>query len=155
MITFQYFTNHHIKQTSKPTQLFRLLLIFILLLSPLSAQNAFTAEDLLNLEYISGPVISPDGQWIAYTKVIPRKACDDPGKAYRELHLLSVKTGENHPYITGKVSIYDIAWKPDGSEISFTTSRGEKSKSQVWSIPTNGGEARQITDSPTSVESFK
>ncbi|MFZ0389776.1 MAG: S9 family peptidase [Calditrichia bacterium] len=136
-------------------RLFLLVLpLFLGMLQPLPAQNVFTAEDLLKMKYVSDSQISPDGQWIAYTQRVPRKASDKPGGAYYELHLISTKTGKKRPFITGEVSVRDVKWRPDGSAVSFRMSRGDKAKTQVWLIPTDGGEAHPVTDSPTSVLAY-
>ncbi|NIR49727.1 S9 family peptidase, partial [candidate division KSB1 bacterium] len=119
------------------------------------ASEVFTLDDLLKLKYVTSAKISPDGERIAYTVRVPRKADDEPGPAYSELHLVSVKTKQSRPFITGKVDVRSIAWRPDGSAIAFLTRRGEKAKKQVWVIPVDGGESRQVTHSETNVLSFK
>ena len=132
-------------------------LVVLLVLVPLTAQgqNVFTAEDLLNMKYVTSAEISPDGKWIAYTVRVPRKATDKPGGAYSELHVLSTETGASRPFITGKVNVSGPQWRPDGSAIAFRMRRGEKAKTQVWMIPVDGGESRQLTHSETGVSSFK
>ena len=115
----------------------------------------FSPRDLLSTRYVTGAVISPGGEWIAYTLRVPRKANEKPGGPYYELYLASVKTGEIRPFITGKVSIGSVQWKPDGSAVSFTARRDGSKGSQVWLIPVDGGEARQVTRSETSVLSYR
>ncbi|GAB4340382.1 MAG: S9 family peptidase [Calditrichia bacterium] len=133
-----------------------LLLIFAQLL-PASQKSPqpFTAEDLLKIEQATAAKISPDGKWIAFTKRVPRKANEKPGGAYSELYVVNTTNKEIRPFITGKVSVYAIDWRPDGKSISFLTRRGEKAKTQVWEIPVDGGEARQLTHSPTSVRTYR
>lgn len=111
-------------------------------------------EENLGIRRIAEARISPDEKWIAYTIFVPRTPGDGPGGSYRELHVLSMETGESRPFIAGKVSAGSIQWTPDGSAISFLTRRGG-SESQVWTIALSGGEARQITQSPTSVSSYR
>lgn len=121
----------------------------------LQAENIFTAEDLMRIREVSEVSISPDGKRIAYTVNVPRKADDKPGSAYRELYVISSKTGEIQPYITGKERIRSISWSPDGSYISFLSNRHINTVTQVWAIPAEGGEARQVTDFPTSVKDYR
>ena len=118
------------------------------------AKEPFTPKDLLNLKSVAEVAISPDGGQIAYTVKVTRAADDKPGHAYRELYLVSVKSGETRAFITGKVEVSKIAWRPDGSAISFLTKRNDD-PTQVWMIPVNGGEAVKITDSETSVSEYR
>ncbi len=120
-----------------------------------SAQEVFSADDLFNLEYATSVRISPDGKWIAYTLSIPRAIDDEPGGRYAELHVVSTKTGESQPFITGKVNVSSVRWSPDGEAISFLMTRGEKAKRQVWTIRLDGGEAVQATQSKSGVITYR
>ncbi|HSG27902.1 MAG TPA: hypothetical protein VLA34_05430, partial [Candidatus Krumholzibacterium sp.] len=78
-----------------------------------SASETVTPEDMLSVRYCSDATICPCGEWVAYLVSIPREAGDDPGSAYSELHLVSVKTGEHRPFITGRVNISSPRFSPD------------------------------------------
>jgi len=117
--------------------------------------DVFSPGDVLKLKTCTAAEISPDGKWVAYTVRVPRTADEEPGDAYSELYLVSAETGEIKPFITGKMNISSPRWSPDGSHIAFTTSRGEKAKTQVWVIPADGGEAWQVTNSETGVSTFR
>jgi len=135
-----------------------LIFLFIILLTlseKLFSSDLITPSDILKLKTCSEARISPDGRWIAYTVSIPRCACDEPGEAYKELHLASSETAEIRSFITGKVNVSSPRWKPDGSEISFLCKRGSNKAAQIWSISINGGEAVQLSRSKTSVKEFR
>lgn len=117
--------------------------------------GVFTARDLLNTRTVRSASISPDGQWIAYTVNRQRCVKDEAGADYRELFLVSTRSGSIKPFITGKVSIGSLNWSPDSSRLAFLTKRGEKAKTQVWTIPVDGGEAVQLTHCKTSISSFQ
>jgi dipeptidyl aminopeptidase/acylaminoacyl peptidase len=119
------------------------------------AQEVFTAEDVLNLEYATSARISPDGKWVAYTVSVPRGIDAKPGGRYTELYLVSTGNGEIRPFITGKVNVSGVRWTPDGQAISFLMTRGEKAKRQVWAIRVDGGEAIQTTKCKSSVGAFR
>lgn len=144
-------------KTNSVKHLFNIyLLIPILFLNTfIYAQKPLSPNELLNLKSCSGAQISPNGKWIAYSVLIPRKADDKPGKAYNELFLKTYEGDKTIPFITGEVKISSIGWKPDGSVISFLMERGDSTKTQVWGISINGGEAYQITDSETEVFNYK
>lgn len=133
---------------------------FILLFLVFAAANLFAADafmpiDVLSTQYCSSAEISPDGAWIAYTVRAPRTATEDPGGAYSELYLISVKTGEIFPYITGKVNVSQVQWHPTGEKISFVARRADNKRSQVWLISTSGGEATQVTDFESGIYSYR
>jgi dipeptidyl aminopeptidase/acylaminoacyl peptidase len=119
------------------------------------AGEVFTDRDVLQTQTCKDAQISPDGQWIAYTVEKLRAPNDKPGNNYNELYVISTQSKKIIPFITGEVSISKIRWSPDSSRLAFLTNRGEKAKTQVWMIPVDGGEARQITDSETNVNDFQ
>ena len=123
--------------------------------APTFAADPLTPQDILGLKTISAAEISPDGSWIACTIRVPRVPGDKPGGDYQELHVVSTKTGEIKPFITGKVSIRSPRWSPDGLRIAFLQKKGDTDKTQVWTIPVDGGEACQSTRAETDVISFR
>lgn len=118
------------------------------------AKEAFTAKDLLNVKRVAEAAISPNGGQIAYTVNVTRASNDNAGHARRELYVVSVNSGETRAFITGKVNVGKIAWRPDGAAISFLSKRDED-PTQVWMIPANGGEAVKITNSETGVSEYR
>jgi len=120
-----------------------------------SLPSPLTEKDILQIKSVRQVAIRPDGKWIAFTLSVPRKADEEPGGAYSELYVASVKNGEIRPFITGKVNISSPRWSPDGSAIAFLTRRGKGAKTQVWIIPFDGGESRQVTHAPSGVLFFR
>jgi dipeptidyl aminopeptidase/acylaminoacyl peptidase len=134
---------------------FLVVVILFINLTAVQSEDLFTARDLLKIKQVREAVLSPDGKYIAYSLSIPRKATDKPGSAYSEFYVFDIVSEKSRPFITGKVSISALQWKPDGSVISFKMLRGERAKTQVWAIPLGGGEAKVITESNTGVMSFQ
>ena len=132
------------------------LLITIALLSTPApaAGDVFSPEDALSYKRCYEAAVSPDGRWIAYTVAVQRKADEKAGGAYLELYLVSTKTGEIRPFITGEAGVRTIRWSPDGMRLAFRMSRGKKAKTQVWMIPVDGGEAVRVTSSKSGVSNF-
>ncbi len=131
------------------------LWLFLVVCQSAPAADSLSANELLALKRVTATAVSPDGEWVAYTVDVPRRLDDDPGPAYSELHVYSVKGRSSRPFITGKQRVLSPLWRPDGSAIAFLTRRGEKAQTQVWMIPHTGGESTQLTDAPEGVLAFR
>lgn len=132
-----------------------ILIILMPLLSAASDLPGLTPGQLLKIKSCSQVKISPDGKWIAYTVSIPRKAADKPGSSFEELYIYSINSGKTKLFIGNDKRVSSIQWKPDSSAITFLSKRGDKAKTQVWSIPLNGGEAIQVTHCKTNVLGYR
>jgi dipeptidyl aminopeptidase/acylaminoacyl peptidase len=132
----------------------KILLFIIIPLVFLRAADVLSPKDVLMMKHVSSAVISPKGDWIAYTVSVPREAADKAGPSYNELYIVSTHTKEVRPFITGKENVFAVAWKPDESALAFIMARGENAVAQVWSIATGGGEAVQLTRAETGVGAF-
>ena len=101
-------------------------------------------DDLAKLQRVSGPVVSPDGEWVIYT-VGQVDTKDDKGQS----HLWMVKwDGSVHLQLTyGKEGASSPKFSPDGRYVSFMSSRpGTVKGDQVWVMDRRGGEAEQLTN---------
>src|SRR5213080_1950292 len=122
---------------------------------PSSLRN-ITIEDLYLLKPVSKPRISPDGQRIAFVIT----TIDERKHEYRSsIWMIPTEDGEAKRFTFGPANTYSPSWSPDGRWLAFVSEReGEpaskdekeqkklgKGKSQIWLIPTDGGEARQLT----------
>ncbi len=132
-----------------------LLLSLLFVSQTVYAQSGLTPQEYLKLKSVSGATTSPDGNFIAYTISVRRPATEKPGYAYNELWVYDVKAKKPRPFITGKVTIRGVAWKPDGSGISFLSRRNGNRYTQIYSIALDGGEAQALTDFDYSVSSYQ
>ena len=130
--------------------LVRLEVILYMLLAACGAALAkrpITFEDLMKIQRISSPQVSPDGRWVAYVQVsVDLEANKKPGHIW----LVPSAGGEPRQLTRGEGSDSRPSWSPDGQSIAFISTRG--GKSQVWIIPANGGEARQLTNLATEAD---
>jgi dipeptidyl aminopeptidase/acylaminoacyl peptidase len=115
-----------------------------------------TVEDLYQFKQVSRPCISPAGQRVAFvvTTIDERKQ-----EYHSSIWIASADGGEAKRFTFGASNAHSPKWSPDGKWLAFVTDReGEpvgkeqaeqkkqrKAKSQIWLIPTDGGEARQLT----------
>jgi dipeptidyl aminopeptidase/acylaminoacyl peptidase len=118
-----------------------------------SAQSArpMGLVDLLNIPRLGDPQISPDGSDVLFTR------SDADWKSGRRMtHIWRVRSAGagNHDPIqitSGAESESTPRWSPDGKTIAFVAKRGDNEFSQIYLLPVDGGEARQLTSHSSNV----
>ena len=123
------------------------ILSFAALPSLAQPRRALTFDDLMKIQRISDPQVSPDGKWIAYVVSTPDL---DANKMVSHIWRLSLAGGEPRQLTRGESSDSRPRWSPDSKSIAFISSRA--GASQVWIIPADGGEARQLTHLATEAD---
>ncbi len=128
--------------------------LYILILISLSVNVAsspgrthpFSVHDMLAMDRLSDPQVSPDGKRIVF---VLRKTDLEANKGRTDLWLVGVDdTGFRHltSHLEGD---FNPRWAADGESIWFLSSRS--GSSQVWRIRIDGGEAEQVTKEPLDV----
>lgn len=127
-------------------KLLKSLIIVSIFISVANAKQPLTLEDIAKTSQVNTATISPDGNWIAYTKSKPRTPyVDDDGRAWSELYIVATQNPKlNKPFITGKVGIGNISWGKKSKKIYFTTKRNDDKKPSLYAIPVDGGEAQKV-----------
>lgn len=125
-----------------------------LLLPPLAAEQPFTPQDLVALNRVSDPQVSPDGRSVIYT-VRETDLAADRGRT--DLWLLDLTAAQQGPATARRLTQHPAGdshprWAPDGTGVYFLSSRG--GSSQVWYLPLAGGEAQAVTELELDVGSF-
>ena len=112
-----------------------------------NAKRPITFDDMMKVQRISDPRVSPDGRWVAYVQ----GAVDfGANKVVNHIWLIGTGGGEPRQLTNGEGSDTRPRWSPNGDSIAFISTRG--GKSQVWIIPVHGGEARQLTSLSTEAD---
>jgi dipeptidyl aminopeptidase/acylaminoacyl peptidase len=117
----------------------------------LAAARGVTVDDLLAMQRVSEPAVSPDGRWVAFTV---RDTDLEANKGRHDVWLTAVDgSGTARRLTTHEANDTSPAWTPDGAWIYFLSARG--GSSQVWRIAVAGGEAEAVTKLPLDVGGFK
>ena len=121
------------------------------------AKHGITPDDLVKMARVGAPVVSPDGQWVAYT-VSKVDAKED--KNASQLWMVSWDGKSDVQLTFSKDGVGEPQWSPDGRWLAFTTGReaaGEKPAKgeQVWVLDRRGGEAQQLTNVKQELNGYK
>jgi dipeptidyl aminopeptidase/acylaminoacyl peptidase len=121
--------------------------------SAMAAPRGFTVEDMVKMERVSSPVLSPDASRVAYTV---RTTDMGKNRGHTEVWMLDLRSKavlSPQRLTQGDASSTDPEWSPSGDAIYFLSSRS--GSSQVWRLPLSGGEASRVTDLPVDVDNFR
>jgi dipeptidyl aminopeptidase/acylaminoacyl peptidase len=124
-----------------------ILMLLLTAAMPAAAKRPITFEDMMKIQQISDPQISPDGRWIAYVQTSVEF---EANKKVGHIWLMPASGGEPRQLTRGEGSDSRPRWSPDGKSLAFISTRG--GSSQVWILPLNGGEARQLTHISTEAD---
>jgi len=118
----------------------------------LAAPRGFTVEDMVAMERVGHPVLSPDATRVVYTV---RTTNLDKNRGNTQLWMIDLRAPNAAPrqLTRGDASAGDPQWSPNGDAIYFLSSRS--GSSQVWQLPLNGGEAAKVTDLPLDVDTYR
>jgi dipeptidyl aminopeptidase/acylaminoacyl peptidase len=113
--------------------------------------HAFSVQDMVAMERLSEPTVSPDGKWVVYV----RKSWDaKANKSTANLWLVSTDGTVSRSLTSAQYkSDNSPVWSPDGRTLAFVSNRSESQ--QIWVTLLDGGEARQLSDLPVDVSNLK
>jgi len=116
-------------------------------------QRLLVPEDLAKLAQVSAPSVSPDGQRLAYT--VTRDDLE------RDLSISQVWVStwdgsSSRQYTHARESSHTARFSPDGKWLALLSARGrEDEQDQLCLMPSNGGEARCLTDLAGGVSDYQ
>ena len=119
--------------------------------------RSITIEDLYAIQFLSRPRISPDGRRVAFVVT----TIDEGKHEYRSsIWVAPTDGGEATRFTGGTANAHSPCWSPDGRWLAFVTDREDEltskdakeqkkqGKGQIWLMPSDGGEAHQLTFMP-------
>ena len=117
-----------------------------ILAAPMDRTHPFSVGDMLAMDRLSDPQVSPDGKRIVF---VVRKTDLDANKGRTDLWLTGTDGAGLRRLTSHPAGDSNPRWAPDGRSIWFISTRS--GSSQVWRIRVDGGEAEQVSDQPLDV----
>ncbi len=125
------------------------VLMLALLCTPAFAKG-LTVEDMLAMQRVSDPAVSPDGKLVAFAV---RDTDFDANRGRFDIWIGGTDGSAVHRLTTSPENDTDPAWSADGRFVYFVSARS--GSSQVWRVSPSGGEAEQVTKLPLDINGFK
>ena len=115
-------------------------------------KRAMTFLDIIQMNEVRSPDVSPDGKWFIYTLTIPDWG---KNKKFSDIYISSLSGGKTKQMtFTKDKNESSLKWYKDGSFFAFLTNRSEN-KNQIFFMRPDGGEAWKVTDDKFGVSSYK
>ena len=138
------------------TQIISFLAASLILSCSSNSQENFTIDDAMRMKGVGDVTISPDGSLVFYSISSLDWAENDRIKRY---FLASADGSSVREYI-GDAGGESFAFSPDGKSLAFlreveSEEDSEDPEMQIFVMPTNGGEAIQLSEHPGKIVSFK
>jgi Tol biopolymer transport system component len=113
-------------------------------------KRAMTFEDLMAMQRIGEPVISPDGRFVAYSVGTTEM---EANRIARNIWIVSTTPGSEPRQLTQTGHDTRPQWSPDGKKIAFLSSRD--GTPQVYVMAAQGGSAAKVTSLSTGADNEK
>jgi dipeptidyl aminopeptidase/acylaminoacyl peptidase len=114
------------------------------------AKHAMTFDDLIAVQRVGDPQISPDGSAVVYTVGV---ADMDANRIAHNIWIVSTAPGSQPRQLTQTGHDTRPQWSPDGKWIAFLS--GSDGANQVYVMPAQGGSLKKITSLSTGADNEK
>lgn len=128
-------------------------LVSALMAVPAHAAKPFDARDLVTLERVNSPTLSPDGRFLV---LAVREVDYENNKASTGLWIENLHARDAAPpvrFTPEGMGVNSPAFSPDGREVWFLSAKS--GSSQVWKQAVGASEPVQVTDYPLDVGTFR
>lgn len=123
-----------------------------------SAKRPISPADVLRLQTIADPQVSPDGGWVAFVQSGVDAAKD---KRNADLWMISWDGQQSVQLTNSPDGEAAPRWSPDGRYLSFVSARSNAASpatspsAQLWLMDRRGGEAKKLTDLKGELEEYE
>ena len=133
-----------------------LLIIIFYPFSPFKSETqkrAMTFMDIIQMNRVSSPDISPDGKWFVYTISVPDW---EKSKSFSDIYITPIggKTKQMTFTKDKNERLRFPKWYKDSSFFAFLSNRSED-KNQIYFMRPDGVKAWQVTEDKYGVGSFQ
>jgi len=109
---------------------------------PPANRRPVTADDILRVQTLSEPDVSPDGQWVAYVVTVNDRDADEQRSA---IWMVSWDGSQHLSLTSAANSTGKPRWSPDGRYLAYIATPAGSDKDQVMLLDRRGGAPRQLT----------
>ena len=112
----------------------------------------FTPADMVGLNRIGAPAVSPDGKWLAYQLRSTDLAAN---RGRTDLYLLAIDGPDRTPRKIASLADKNEGspvFSPDGSALYFQSDAS--GDDQLWRVALSGGDPVQISRAPGGISGF-
>src|SRR2546421_1922695 len=117
-------------------------------------KKLLTATDLLRVNGVTAPRISPDGARVAYAVSEIKMEKDKEWKQVTQVWVVAINDQKPRQFTRGDKSASAPEWSADGTMLAFLSDREKDGERQVWMMNADGGEAWSVTSHKGGVSGF-
>ncbi|MGB8634507.1 MAG: S9 family peptidase [Rhodanobacteraceae bacterium] len=135
---------------SRSTKIISLITALAVSGAALAATHPFDVKDLVMMDRVGAPVLSPDGNTAAFTV---RSTDYDANKGQTSLWTVPVAGGKPVQRAGTEPGAADPQWARDGSGIFFLASKDDHT--QLWRVAAAGGAAGAVSTLPLDINGYR
>jgi dipeptidyl aminopeptidase/acylaminoacyl peptidase len=127
----------------------KLIIILMIQITYSQVNDTFQPIDVFDLEYVSNPQISPDGNTVLYQRNYKDIMTDNN---YSNIWIINFDGSNNRPITTGNYNDNSPSWSNKGDKFIFKSNRGGKSQIYLFNLENNS--IQQLTNFNGSIGSI-
>ncbi|NNF58951.1 MAG: S9 family peptidase [Rhodothermaceae bacterium] len=118
------------------------------------AQEGLTPYHIAQMRTVGDAVVSPDGDYVAYTVSIPADPLEANAAARAELHLYDINQETDRVLLGTDVNPRAVRWVPSEDELSYLARAEGDAGTALYTVEIETGVVRQAVSMATSVVDY-